>query len=195
MENISNQVILILAGVTIAVLLQAGILFGIFLAMRKAVQMAKEEADEYRNKLTPLIESGSQLILTAHELIASTKTLINNLKPHVESTAAEIKNMTHDVHAQVSRLQAQVDDISQKARHHTDRVDGMTTSFLNGVDRFGVFLNEAVHVPLRQVNGVVAAVRAVVDTLRTPAPKREPQQQATHRPRQVDEARVFSSER
>jgi hypothetical protein len=48
----------------------------------------------------------------------------------------------------------------------------MTTTFLNGVDRFGSFLNEAVHMPLRQINGVVAAAKAVVDALRAPTPQR-----------------------
>ena len=185
METISTEMILILAGVTVAVLLQAGVLLGIFLTMRKAVQTAKEEADEYRAKLTPLIESGSQMIHSGNDLIASTKTLINNLKPELEASVRELSNMTHDVHAQVNRLQASVDEIALKARHQAARVDGMTTSFLNGVDRFGIFLNEAVHAPVRQVNGVVAAVKAVVDTLRTPTPPRQPRPHAVPRPTRV----------
>src|SRR5438045_1009141 len=68
MLNVNTELLLILAGVTIAVLLQAGVLLGIFLTMRKAVRTAKEEADEYRAKLTPIIETGSQLMTTGKAL-------------------------------------------------------------------------------------------------------------------------------
>jgi ABC-type transporter Mla subunit MlaD len=172
MLNVNTELLLILAGVTIAVLLQAGVLLGIFLTMRKAVQTAKEEADEYRAKLTPIIESGSQLITTGKDLVASTQTLIDNIRPQLVSAAAELSTLTREIRAQVNQIQDSVDEVALKARHHVDRVDNMTTSLLNGVDRFGAFLNEAVHVPIRQVNGVVAAAKAVMDTLRSPTPSR-----------------------
>ena len=181
MLSVNTELLLILGGVTLAVLMQAFVLLGIFLTMRKAVQTAKEEADEYRAKITPLIETGSKLISTGKDLVASTQTLIDNLRPQIQTAATEMANMTHDVHAQVNRLQDSVDDVVLKAHHQANRVDSMTTSFLNGVDRFGAFLNEAVHAPIRQVNGVVAAAKAVVDTLRAPAPPR-PQRAVRPRP-------------
>jgi len=172
MLNVNTELILILAGVTIAVLLQAGVLLGIFLTMRKAVQTAKEEADLYRGKVTPIIESGSQLINTGKDLVAATQKLIDGLKPQVIAAATELSTLTHEIHAQVNHLQDSVDEVALKANRQVDRVDSMTTSLLNGVDRFGAFLNEAVHVPIRQVNGVVAAAKAIMDTLRSSAPAR-----------------------
>jgi len=180
MQNVSNEMILILAGVTVAVLLQAGVLLGIFLTMRTAVQTAKDEAEEYRAKLTPLLENGGQLIKVGNELLTSAATLFGDVKPELEAAVTELANMTRDAHAQVNQLQALVDEVAQKARNQAERVDGMTTSFLNGLDHFGTFLNEAVRTPIRQVNGVIAAFKAVVDTLRSPAPPRR-------RPTRVDE--------
>ena len=191
--NTNTVLILILAAVTIAVLLQAGVLFGMFLIMRKAVQTAREEADAYRSKMTPIIEkvtpiieklttimekvppiveSAGKLIETSNDLAAGTKELIAKLRPQLESAADEIASLARDIHSQANQLQASVDDVAQKARHQVDRADGMVTSVFNGLDRFGSFLNNAVHVPIRQVNGVVAAAKAVVDTLRSPAPPR-----------------------
>jgi len=187
MANISTELLLILAGITVAVLLQAGVLLGIFLAMRKALQTAKEEAEEYRGKLMPLIDSSSQLINTGNDLFLATQTLINKLKPELEAAVTEMANITRDVHNQVNRLQASVDQIAARARQQADRVDGMTTSFLNGLDRLGVFLNDAVHVPVRQVNGVIAAAKAVIDTLRAPAPPRPSRPQPISRPMHVGE--------
>lgn len=187
MENVSTDMLLILAGVTVAVLLQAGVLLGILLTMRKAVQTAKEEADEYRAKLTPILESGSKLITTSNDLVAATTSLINHLKPELEAAATEMANMSRDLHAQFNLLQGAVDGVALKAWHQADRVDRMTTSFLNGLDRLGGFVNEAVHLPIRQVNGVVAAARAVVDTLRAPAPPRQPRSGSAPRPTHIDE--------
>jgi len=182
MANANLEILLIvfIGIVAFSLLLQAGVLLGILLTVRKAVNTGKEEADELLTKLKPMIDSGSQLIHTGNDLVASTKTLINNLQPQIQSTVAELANMAHDIHVQANELQASVDEVAHRARHQVDRVDNMATSVLNGVDRFGTFLNEAVHMPLRQVNGIMAATRAVVDALRSsssarPRPRPAPQ--------------------
>ncbi len=172
MPNTETLLIIFIAITGLAVLLQAGILLGLWLTVRKAVHAANEQADEYRSKLTPLLDTGSQLLNTASDLISSTQKLIKNIQPQVESAITELAGMARDLHAEAARLQTSVDEVAARARYQVDRVDGMTTSFLNGVDRFGHFLNEAVHMPLRQINGVVAAAKAVVDALRAPVPPR-----------------------
>lgn len=186
MQNVNTEMLLILAAVTIAVLLQTGVLLGIFLTMRKAVQSAKEEADEMRGKLTPIIESGSQLINTGNSLVASAQALIEALKTPLQTAATELETMTREIRAQVNQLQDSVDEVALKARHQVDRVDSMTTSALNGLDRFGTFLNEAVHMPIRQVNGVVAAAKAIMDTLRSPSVAR-PRPRPAPQPMHVDD--------
>lgn len=172
MANTETLLIIFIAITALAVLLQAGVLLGIYVTVRKAVKSANEQADEYRAKLTPLIDTGSQLITTANELVASAQKLIKNVQPQIESTVTELAGMAHDIRTEANRLQASVDEVAARARHQVERVDGMATTFLNGVDRFGSFLNEAVHMPLRQINGVVAAVKAVVDVMRSPTPPR-----------------------
>ncbi len=172
MANTETLLMIFIAITALAVLLQAGVLLGIYVTVRKAVKSANEQADEYRAKLTPLIDTSSQLIHTANDLVASTQQLIKNVQPQIESTVTELAGMARDVRAEANRLQASVDEVAARARYQVERVDGMTTTFLNGVDRFGSFLNDAVHMPLRQINGVVAAAKAVVDALRAPTPQR-----------------------
>jgi hypothetical protein len=186
MGNANNETLLmIFIGITaIAVLLQAGVLLGIFLTVRKAVQIGKEQSEEYRSKLTPILDGSSKLIETANDLVASSQSLVKSIRPHLEFAATELANMASDIHVQASQLQASVDEVAQRARQQVDRVDGMATSVLNGLDRFGGFLNEAVHLPIRQLNGVVAAAKAVVETLRGAAPPRPPRRA----PRPVDMA-------
>jgi methyl-accepting chemotaxis protein len=174
MANSNTETLLmIFIGITaLSFLVQAVVLLGILLTVRKALHTGKEEADEFRAKLKPMIDNGSQLVTNANDLIASSKTLINKIQPQIEATVAEMAKMAHDIHAQANELQASVDEVALRARQQVDRVDNMATSVLNGIDRFGTFVNEAVHMPLRQVNGFVAATKAVVDALRAPAPAR-----------------------
>ena len=189
--TVNTELFWILVAVTVAVLMQACVLLGIFLTMRKAVQIAKEQSDEYRAKLTPILTEGGKLLSNAKEVVASTQSLLQSLKPRVETAAGELAGITQDLHDQVNRLQVSVDEVALKARHQADRVDTMTTSFLNGVDRFGTFVNEAVHVPIRQVNGFVAAAKAVVDTLRAPAPPRTRTRPAARAMRVDDDRDLF----
>lgn len=179
MANTETLLIIFIAITGFAVLLQACVLLGLFLTVRKAVKSANEQADEYRSKLMPIIDnsshllnSGTQLIGSVKDLVSAAQTLVSDIQAPAQAAISEMESMTRDIHAQALQLQASVDEIAQKARRQADRVDNMTTSFLNGLDRFGGFLNEAVQAPVRQFHGVVAAAKAVVDTLRSPAPSR-----------------------
>src|SRR5579863_10044837 len=105
MANVNTELLLILIGVTVAVLLQAGVLYALYRTVSKAVQSANQQAEDYRAKLTPIIDAGGQLINTANELVASAQKLIKTVQPHVESTVTELANMARDVHAKANRLQ------------------------------------------------------------------------------------------
>src|SRR5947207_9214935 len=134
----NETLLMIFIGITaIAVLLQAGVLLGIYLVVRKAVQTGKDEADEYCAKLTPIIDGSGKLISTANDLVASAQSLVKAVRPHLEFAATELANMATEIHAEANQLQASVDEVALKARRQVDRVDGMATSVLNGLDRFG----------------------------------------------------------
>jgi hypothetical protein len=187
MPNSNIQTLLmIFVGITaVAVGLQASVLLGILLTMRKAIQRGQDQADDVRAKLIPvlesskeLMESGKDVVKMAKDLIKSADTLIADLEPRLESAATELAYMVRDVHLQANRLQASVDEVADKARRQVDRVDQMATSTLNGLERFGGFVNEAVNLPVRQLSGVIAAAKAVVGAMRArsqPRPRRAPQ--------------------
>ncbi|HEY1986584.1 MAG TPA: hypothetical protein VGG85_14310 [Terracidiphilus sp.] len=171
-SNPDTLLIVFIAITSAAVLLQACVLLGMYLTLRKAVQMGKEQADEFRSKLTPVLDSSKELLGDAKNLVGTARHIIEQLEPKLDSAASEVAGMARDFHAQTIRLQASADEVAQKVRRQADRVDGMTTSVLNGVDKFGHFVNEAVNVPVRQVSGIMAAAKAVMETLRAPAPPR-----------------------
>lgn len=143
------------------------ILAGMFLAMRKALKASGEYANELKTKVNPIIQETT-------EVLATTKGVIRRLEPKLEAAAGDLADMTKTASTEVRRISAHVEDLADRAKRQAERVDGMTTNALNGVDKVGHFLNEAVNMPARQMSGVVAAARAVMQTLRRPAPSSRP---------------------
>jgi methyl-accepting chemotaxis protein len=182
-SNIETLLMIFIVITAVAVLLQACVLLGMFLTMRKALETGKEGAEEFRAKIDPvldstkeLMQSGKELVQSGKDLMTAARGLIADIEPHLESAATELDDMTRDFHHQANRLQAAVDEVALKARLQADRVDHMATSTLNGLERFGSFVNEVVNLPVRQLSGIVAAAKAVVGVMRAPSSVR------SHRP-------------
>ena len=169
----TDTILLLMVGFTgVAVLLQFCVLLGIFLMTRKALATAKERADEFEASVMPLIHHSKDLVQSTKELVKKATEVIARLEPKLDAAATDLSEMVSSARAETARIQASVDEINDRVRRQAARVDGMITSVLNGVDRVGHFVSEAVNVPVRQVSGIVAAAKAVVDVLRAPAPPR-----------------------
>jgi methyl-accepting chemotaxis protein len=146
---------IVVAGVVAGtLLLQVILLVVILFGVRKAAAAAREDLGEIRDSVTPLIKQ-------THELLV-------RIGPRIETTSDDLAVIAHSLREQTTNVQATVTDISERARHQADRVDFMVTSALDKVDRAGAIVNDTVAKPLRQVTGILAALRAVVENLRAP---------------------------
>jgi uncharacterized protein YoxC len=167
MSNWNTETLLtVLVAITgLSLLLQFAVLLGIFIVLRKGMKVAEEKSNEFTASLKPILSNSTQLL-------QKTNTIVENLEPKLSNAATDLTEILRTAREQTERLQASVEEINQRARRQAARVDGMTTSVLNGLDRAGHMVNEAVNIPVRQVSGIIAAAKAVVDTLRSPAPQR-----------------------
>ncbi|HET6206484.1 MAG TPA: hypothetical protein VFD98_06725 [Terracidiphilus sp.] len=195
-SNQETLFIIFIAFTGLAVSLQAGVLLALFLTVRKALASARERTEGFEGKIFPLVQTMHQFLTSGQEVVESIRALVTKLDPPLQSAAAELDAMTKDLHVQALRLQASVDDVAFRAHRQAARVDGMTTSFLNGLDRVGGLVNQAVDAPIRQVSGVIAAIKAVVETLRAPsAPRRRraprPEPATTQRVHQTGDQDIF----
>ena len=59
-----------------------------------------------------------------------------------------------------------------RVRKQSDRMDGMISHFLDTVDRAGNYLTDAVSKPVRQISGVLGAVKAIIESLSSPMARR-----------------------
>jgi ABC-type transporter Mla subunit MlaD len=155
----------------LAVLLQTIILFAIYITVRKTAASVKEQVEDLRSSVMPVVYN--------------TRELFGRLAPKVEATVDDLAAIAEGLRIQSAEMQASVTELLDKFRHQTTRLDNLFSSLLDGVDRAGGFVADVVSRPVRQISGLLASVKAIAESLRAPAPPRPP------RPRRSDDGDTF----
>lgn len=152
----------------LALLMQTIILLALYRGVSKATQSMKEEIEELRSSVTPILDTTRQVVGTTRELMV-------RLTPKVEATVVDVAELARGLRVQAADVEAATEEILERVRKLTERIDGMFSGTLDAVDKAGAFVTEAVGKPLRQLSGLLAAVRAIVESLRASDPSfREP---------------------
>jgi uncharacterized protein YoxC len=174
MPKLDNETIeLVCIAVTaLAVLLQAIVLFFIYLALRKAVGSLREEVEDLRSSLMPVADNTRELIENTRTLVENTRRLFVRVTPKAEATVSDVARVARGMREQTEELESAAQEILARVRVQVGRMDAMTTSGLDAVDRAGSFVAETVSKPVRQLLGLAAAAKAIIETLRGPV--REP---------------------
>ena len=146
-------VLAVVAVTALAVLLQAIILLAIFIAVRKAARSLKEEAEDLRSSLMPIIYN--------------TRDLFTRLAPKVEATVTDVAEMTHGLRESSAEVRSTVAHVLVRVNRQANRVDGMLTSILDTIDRASGFVTDAVSRPMRQLSRLLASAKAIVESLRS----------------------------
>jgi methyl-accepting chemotaxis protein len=184
MPKIDNETFLfaiaaVSAVIGLAILLQTVFLLAILVALRKAAKTLQIEAESLRSAVTPVLFETRDLIANtqgvlagAQELVANAQEFVRCVTPKVEEAAADLAAITGGLRAQSAEVQSSVSQLLDKVRTQSERLDEMISSLLNKVDRAGNFVADMVSRPVRQVSGVLAMVKAVVNSLRGPVARR-----------------------
>jgi uncharacterized protein YoxC len=134
-----------------AVLLQTGILAGMYLSMRKSSGRMEALANEIRGKALPAIE-------TVHSMLI-------DLKPQVETIVENMKETSTNVRAEMDRIDAAVNDVVDRARLQVIRADEMLTRTFDRVEHTTDVVQKTVMSPVRQVSGILQGVTAGIEFL------------------------------
>lgn len=156
--SVENIILVFVAIAALALAVQTIGMIAVLMVARKAAKNMREEMEQYRSSLMPLI-------LRAREVV-------QNVAPKVESAAEELSIITTKLREQTAEVQVAANDIISKAQHQVGRADHIVSTVFDRVERAGTFMSDAVSKPMRQLSGVIASVRAVVDTLRQPESER-----------------------
>jgi len=153
MHGIDSQTIqlVIICVAALAVVMQAAVLIAILVAMKKAATSMHADIQELRASVTPLI--------------LDSRDFFTRVAPKIESTTSDVAEIVHTFREKTAQAELTVTEILARAQKQTTRVDGLVTSVLDSVDKVGDYVSSAVSKPVRQVSAIVAAARAVVQSL------------------------------
>ncbi len=164
MHNLDSQTVqlIIVAAVALTMLLQTVVLLAIFSALKKSAAEIRKDVEELRATVVPVIES-------ARELLAHTG-------PKIEAAVVDAAAIAHNLRRQTVDVQAAANEIIDRMRRQSARADSMLTSVMDGVDKTAGFMTESVSKPMKQISGLLASAKAVIESLRTPVNEQRPPQ-------------------
>ncbi|HEX8816799.1 MAG TPA: hypothetical protein VF753_14980 [Terriglobales bacterium] len=150
MENIN--LLMVFIGITaLAVLIQAGMLTGMYLALRKNASLVEALTAEIKSKALPVVEE--------------VRSTLSELRPRIETVMSNASESSTLVRAQIQRIDVTVNDILDRTRLQVIRADELVTRTLEQVEDTTDTVHRAVVSPVRQLSGLVAGVTAGLDFL------------------------------
>jgi hypothetical protein len=139
-----------------AVLLQACILLAIFISLRKTAKSVLDATEDLKATVLPMVHSS--------------RDLIDRITPQVITVTAGLAELTETMKRESSGVKVSASEIMERISAQIKRLDAMLTHGLNTVERTTTIVENAVAAPVRQANGVVAAIKAIVNTYRSTPP-------------------------
>jgi len=142
MDNLT----IFIAVTSAAVVIQAGILVAMYLAVRQTTARTEALASEVRTKVLPTVE-------LAHSML-------EDLRPKVESIVNNFSESSAVARNQMERLDATMGDLLDRARLQVIRADELVGRALDRVEETGDLVSKTVVSPVRQVSGLLQGLTA-----------------------------------
>ena len=151
---------LFIALTAVAIALQALVLLGIFLSLRKTSAKVDTLTTEMRSRALPAIEAAQSLITTS--------------TPKLEEIVGNVHVTTALVRGQIERLDNTVNDIIDRTRLQVIRADELVTRTLDRVEDTTESLQHTVVSPVRQLTGIMQGVSVGLGALFRARNRRRP---------------------
>jgi len=135
----------------IAVLLQAGVLLAMYLAMRKGGERMEALAAEVKTKVLPTVEQAQEML--------------TEIRPKVQVIADNLQESTTLLKAQVQRVDAAVNDVVDRARLQVIRADELLSRTLDRVEQTTDMVHQTVISPVRQLSGIMQGITVGLEFL------------------------------
>jgi hypothetical protein len=142
MDNLT----IFIAVTSAAVVIQAGILVAMYMAVRQTTARTEALASEVRSKVLPTVELAQSMLA--------------DLRPKVESIVDNFNESSVMARHQMERLDATMSDLLDRARLQVIRADELVGKALDRVEETGELVSKTVVSPVRQVSGVLQGLTA-----------------------------------
>jgi hypothetical protein len=175
MPKLDHETILLAFAVVtgLALVFQTILLLVVAVAVRGAAKSLREESENLRTSVMPVLYdardtlANTQIVIaSAQQLVSSAQSLLGRVSPKIESATGDLAEIAQGLRIQTAEMQLAAMDMVDQVRRQGNRLDEMFTSLLNTADRAGGFVANAVSTPVRQVSRILGTVKAVVESLR-----------------------------
>ena len=116
-------------------------------------------------KLGPVVDKTGPAIEKTTAILATTHQILEEARPRISAISQEAVVMAQSGRQQVERLGTLLNDAGERARARLAQIDETVDSTVGQVEQVGESMKRAVMKPVREVNGVAAAISAAVSTL------------------------------
>lgn len=134
-----------------AVVIQAGILVAMYLAVRQTGARIEALASEVRTKILPTAETAQSMLV--------------ELRPKIEIIATNVSDATTMVRAQLERIDATLSDVIDRTRLQVIRADELVGRTLDRVEQTTDLVHKTVVSPVRQLSGLMQGLTAGLEFL------------------------------
>lgn len=138
-----------IAVTTFAVVVQAGILVGLYLAVRKSTAKMEALATQVTSKALPTMETVQSMLV--------------EMRPQIATMTANVTESSNLVRNQLARVDATLTDALDRTRLQVIRADELLNRTMDKVEETSDIVHKTVVSPLRQVNGLMAALSTGVE--------------------------------
>lgn len=144
-----NLLKVFIALTTFAVLIQAGILVALFIAVRKSTAQVESLATQVTEKALPTLDTAQSMLV--------------ELRPKIETIATNAAESTTVVRGQLNRLDATLSDVLDRTRLQVIRADELLNRTMDKVEETTEVVHKTVVSPLKQVSGLMNAITTGVE--------------------------------
>jgi methyl-accepting chemotaxis protein len=125
----------------LAVIIQAGILLGMFISMKKTSERMEALAKRVEEKALPVLES--------------TRMILEDTAPKLKEITANLAEVSGTIKTQVNRMDATFNDAVDRTRLQVIRVDELVSRTIDKVEETTEMVQHTVLAPMKQLTGVI----------------------------------------
>ncbi len=146
-----SQSTILLIEIGIVAIVQAVVLIGVFLTVRKSTAKMETLAEELQKRTLPVVDAANAMLQT--------------VRPQVEGIVSNLAETSTILKDQVTRIDETVTDVIDRTRLQVVRADELVSRTMDKVETTTDFVQHTVISPVRQIAGVLQALNIGVNVL------------------------------
>ena len=151
--------------IAVALVVQA---FGVLLAASYAAKFLMKidkMSKAFEERSTPILEKTNELLTDLSPKVKSITSNVEQISFTVREKVDEVGVTVSQVNETVSNINVTVSEANSRTRRQVARVDGIVSEALIATEDISRTVQQGIRIPVREIAGIVAGVKAAIETL------------------------------